>query len=162
MVPRPVGVTVLLAEMVAGPDFTLSDTGSPLLAVGGMTLKADPKALAPTGVKAPIVWEPLLTTKLVVTSAAGPKLVLPAWLAASTTVPAPVRVTVFPVMVAGPLFTLNASGNPLLELGALILNGDAPNAFAAIGVNAEMVCDAPATMKLVVTSGAASKSAFPD
>ena len=156
------GVTVLFAEMVAGPLFTLKTTGSPLLAVGGMTLKADPTALAPTGAKTPIVWEPLLTTKLVVTSGAGPKLALPAWLAASTTVPTPVRVTAFPVMVAGPLFTLNSTSNPLLALGALILNEDVPKTFAGMVVNADMVCDAPAAVKLVVTSGAASKSVFPD
>jgi hypothetical protein len=67
-----VGVTVLLAVMVAGPIFTLKTTGSPLLAVGGMTLKADPNALPPTGVKVPIVWETLLPVELTITSAVGP------------------------------------------------------------------------------------------
>ncbi len=46
----------MFAEMVAGPDFTVKTTGRPELAVGGVTLKADPKALVPTEVKAAIVW----------------------------------------------------------------------------------------------------------
>jgi hypothetical protein len=61
-----------LAEIVAGPDFTLKVTGKLLLAAGGVTAKAaSPKVLLPMLVKAPIVWAPFETVKLVVTSVAA-------------------------------------------------------------------------------------------
>ena len=61
-----------MAEIVAGPDFTLKVTGKLLVEDGAVTAKGtSPKALVPTLVKAPIVWAPFETEKLVVTSAAA-------------------------------------------------------------------------------------------
>ena len=57
------------------------------------------------------------TVKEAVTSAAGRKFSLPGWLAAKTTVPAPVIVTTVLSIVAGPLFTLNTTGNALVAAG---------------------------------------------
>jgi hypothetical protein len=52
------------------------------------------------------------TANVRLTDGAGPKLVLPAWLAVIVTLPPPVRVTVLPESVAGPELTTNATGNP--------------------------------------------------
>jgi hypothetical protein len=58
--------------MVAGPDFTLKVTGKLLDEDGAVTANgASPKALVPMLVKAPIVWAPFETVKLVVTSEAA-------------------------------------------------------------------------------------------
>jgi hypothetical protein len=58
--------------------------------------------------------------KLVVTSVAGLYTALPPWFAANTTVPTPVTVTMLPLMVAGPLFTLSATGSPLVATGGVL------------------------------------------
>jgi hypothetical protein len=42
-------------------------------------------------------------------------------LAASTTVPAPVNVTVLPVIVAGPLLTVTLTGSPEEDVGGVIV-----------------------------------------
>ena len=55
--PEPVSVTVLLAEIVAGPLFTLIVTGKPELEVGAVTTKgAAPKTLSVIVLKASIFW----------------------------------------------------------------------------------------------------------
>ena len=72
----------------------------------------------------------------------------------------PFSVTVYeppgvPLIVAGPLFTVRVTGKPLVEVGALTVNGAAPGVLPLIVAMAEIVCDANATPKLVVTSVAA-------
>jgi hypothetical protein len=58
--------------MVAGPDFTLKATDKPLLAVGAATANEElPKVLLVMLAKVPIVWVPLETEKVVVTSGAA-------------------------------------------------------------------------------------------
>ena len=56
------------------------------------------------------------------TSAAAAKSALPAWLAASTTVPGPLSSTVPPDKVAGPDLTLTTTGSPELATGAVTWN----------------------------------------
>ena len=93
----------MLPTMVAGPLVTEYVTAP---------VDAD-VALTVNGVS-PLVWVGMavkvnvgvagLTVKLV-EAVAEVKLAVAAWLAPSTTVPAPVSVTVLPTMVAGPLVT---------------------------------------------------------
>jgi hypothetical protein len=65
-------MVTVLAEIVAGPDFTLKVTGKLLEEVGAVTAKgASPKVLLPMLVKDPIVWAPFETVKFVVTSEAA-------------------------------------------------------------------------------------------
>jgi hypothetical protein len=70
------------------------------------------------------------------------------WLAPSTTVPAPVRVTVLPEIVAGPLVTEYVTA-PLEASVALTVNGAAPHVFDEIAVKARAGVSA-ATVKLVL------------
>jgi hypothetical protein len=60
-----------------------------------------------------------------------------------------------PLIVAGPLFTVSVTGNPLVDAGALTVNGAAPGVLPLIVAMAEIVCDKNATAKLRVTSVAA-------
>jgi hypothetical protein len=63
---------VSLAEIVAGPLFTLRVTGSPLLALGALTLNGDAQsAFGGMALNAEMIWEALVTIKLVVTSGAA-------------------------------------------------------------------------------------------
>ena len=71
------------------------------------------------------------TVKVTVTVAAA-YCPLAAWLALSTTVPAPVSVTILPAMVAGPL-TIAYVTAPLDEDVALTAKGGLPNVWAGIG-----------------------------
>lgn len=64
---------------------------------------------------------------------------MPAWLAASVTVPAPVRVTVLAEMVPGPDFTLKVAGKLLDEDGAVTANGASPKVLLPMLVNAPIV-----------------------
>jgi hypothetical protein len=101
-VPAPVRVTVL-PTMVAGPLVTEYVT-VPVDADVALTMNdGSPKVLVGIAVKDSVVVAGL-TVKLV-EAVAEVKLAVAAWLAPSTTVPAPVRVTVLPRMVAGPLVT---------------------------------------------------------
>ena len=125
--PTPVSVTRLLPDMLAGPFFTLSVTGRFELAVGAVTANgAFPYDLPPIAPNTPSVCDAVVTAKLVVTSVAALKFSFPTWFAARTTVPTPVTVTMFPLTVAGPLFTLRTTGKPLVEAGWLITNGASP------------------------------------
>jgi hypothetical protein len=54
-------------------------------------------------------------------------------------VPAPVSVTVFPLIVAGPLFTLNVTGKLELEAGTETTNGAAPKTLSPIVLKAAIV-----------------------
>ncbi len=75
------------------------------------------------------------------------------WLAPSTTVPTPVRVTVEPAIVAGPLVTEYVTA-PLEAEVALTPKGVAPKVCGAIGEKAR-VGVAAETVKLVVAVAAA-------
>ena len=77
---------------------------------------------------------------------------LPAWLAANTTVPTPVTVTVLPEILAGPDFTFKTTGNLLLAKGEVTAKGALPSFFGEIAVKAPIVWVAFETVKLVVTS----------
>lgn len=79
------------------------------------------------------------TEKVVVTSVAALKLSSPTWLAAITTVPAPVSVTELPEMVAGPDFTLKVTGKLLDEDGAVTVNGASPKALVPMLVKDPIV-----------------------
>ena len=103
-----------------------------------------------------------MTAKLVVTSSAALKFALPAWVAARVTVPAPVNVTVFPEMVAGPDLMERVIGKPEDAVRAPMLKEGSPKTWFGIGEKELMVCDARETTKPVVTSGAAFQFALPD
>lgn len=81
----------------------------------------------------------LETEKVVVTSVAALYLSLPAWLAAKTTVPAPVSVTELPEMVAEPDLMLRVTGKLLVEVGAVTVNGASPKVLLPILVMASIV-----------------------
>ena len=88
---------------------------------------------------------------------------LPTWLAASTTVPAPVSVTVSPEIVAGPLFTLNVTGNEELATGGVTVTV-APllKVWPGIVANGAIVWLAGAITKLRLTGVAALQLPSPD
>ena len=69
--------------------------------------------------------------------------------------PDPVSVMVLPFKLAGPLFTLNATGRLELEVGTVTANGPAPKTLSLIAPNAAIVWLLLETLKLVVTSLAA-------
>lgn len=79
---------------------------------------------------------------------------LPAWLAAISTIPAPVSVTVLPEIVAGPDLTLKLTAKPLLAAGAVIAKGASPKVLLPMLVNVPIVWVPFETGKLVVTSWA--------
>ena len=76
-----------------------------------------------------------VTTKFCATGVAAVKLPLPAWVAVRTTVPAtPVRVTVLPETVAGPL-TASVTARPELASGKTNVNGASHAVWVAMGAN---------------------------
>ena len=68
-----------------------------------------------------MVWDPLLTMKPVEISDAGRWLASPDCLATKTMFPEPVRETVLPKIVAGPLKTETVTGNPEDATGGVIV-----------------------------------------
>jgi hypothetical protein len=149
-------MVTVLAEIVAGPDFTLKVTGKLLEEVGAVTAKgASPKVLLPMLVKDPIVWAPFETVKFVVTSEAALYFASPAWLAATATLPTPVIVMLLPEIVAGPDFTLKVTGKLLEEVGAVTAKGASPKVLLPMLVKDPIVWAPFETVKFVVTSEAA-------
>jgi hypothetical protein len=71
-------------------------------------------------------------------------------LAAITTVPAPVSVTVLPLMVAGPDLTLKVVGKLLDEDGAVTANAASPKALLPMLEMASIVCVALLIVLLAV------------
>ena len=65
---------------------------------------------------------------------------LPLWLAANTTIPAPVSVTVLPEIVAGPLLTVTLTGSEELAVGGVIAKDASPNVLPDMVANEEIVC----------------------
>ena len=77
---------------------------------------------------------------------------MPAWLAVKTTDPAPVKVSVLPLTVAGPV-ALKVSARPELDFAESI-SGDAPMATdAGSGANV-IVCGALVTVSVTVALAA--------
>jgi len=149
-VPAPVSVTVL-PMIVAGP-LTTEYVTAPLEAEVALTAKGTaPNVCDPTGAKLS-VGTSVATVKLVVAVAAA-KFPFAAWLAFSTTVPMPVRVTMLPTIVAGPLTTEYVTA-PLEAEVALTAKGAAPNVCDPTGAKLS-VGTSVATVKLVVAVAAA-------
>jgi hypothetical protein len=71
-------------------------------------------------------------------------------LAAKTTVPTPVSVTVLPEIVAGPDFTLKVTGKLLDEDGAVTANAASPKALLPMLEMASIVCEALLIVLLAV------------
>jgi len=140
----------MLPTIVAGPLMTEYVT-APLEAEVALTAKGavpnvcDPTAKLSVGTSAP-------TVKLVVAVAAA-KFPLAAWLALNTTVPAPVRVTMLPTIVAGPLMTEYVTA-PLEAEVALTAKEALPNVCDTIGMKLSVGTSVP-TVKLVVAVAAA-------
>jgi hypothetical protein len=150
-VPTPVSVTVL-PETLAGPLVT-EYVMAPEDAEDALTTNgAAPNFLAATAVKVSLTATPPETLKVAVAVAAA-KFPAAAWLARSSTVPAPVSVTVLPEIVAGPLTTEYVTAPDDAE-AALTAKGAAPNAFAGIAAKVSAGTSA-ATLKLVVALPAA-------
>src|ERR1700761_7661063 len=96
-------------------------------------------------VKAAIVCADFATVKLVVTSFAAAWVLSPGWSAARTTVAAPVNVTIFPDIVAGPDFTMTVTPSPELAVGGVMANGASPKVCAGTVAKGAIVCGRPLT-----------------
>ena len=89
---------------------------------------------------------------------------LPAWVACKVTLPAPVRVTVSPETVAGPLVTASVTGRPELAVGVTV-NGPSHKPWSGTGAKV-MVCGVitgmhAVTAKLCAKLGADAKVELP-
>jgi hypothetical protein len=110
-VPVPVMVNVL-PLIVPGPEDTVKATANPDVAVADKVIGLTPYVTGEVGCVKVIVCDAWFTTTLFVTCGAGLKLELPAWFAATSTVPTPVIVSVLPLNVPGPDNTLKVTGSP--------------------------------------------------
>jgi hypothetical protein len=130
---------------VAGPVTMLKLTGSPELAVA-LTAKAGSlTALLPNAPKE-MVWLALATVKVCSTVVAALKVPFPACVAATVTGPAPVIVTVLPLMVAGPEAMLKLTGSAELAV-ALTVNGASPKVLPPNAPKV-MVCACRTTVRV--------------
>jgi hypothetical protein len=100
---------------VPADEDTVADNVNALCKNVGMVPQASRTAVA--------AW---FTTMLFVTCVAAVKLVLPVWFAATTTVPAPVMVSVLPVILPGPETMLKVTGLPEPPPVALRVIGATP------------------------------------
>jgi hypothetical protein len=122
-------IVTVLPEMVAGPEAILNVTASPedevaLTVNGGL-----PKVLLASAPNV-IVWLAFATVNDWSTGVAALKLLSPPWKALTTTVPAPVMVTVLPLTVAGPDTIWKVTGSPD-DAAAVTVNGALPYVLLA-------------------------------
>src|SRR5215831_2043839 len=153
--PVPLRVTVF-PFTDAGPESSSNETGRLEDAFAVSAKGASPKARSAKAKV--IVWPAFLTVKLRSTLAALSKLLSPACMALTVTLPAPLIVSVLPLIVAGPDSNSNETGR-FEDAVALNANGASPKLRSAKAK--VMACAAFLTAKVRSTLAAASKLLSP-